>query len=44
MTSIGVDAHKQVHVALALDDGGRELGRWEARIAGGDGRICCSGR
>jgi len=29
MISIGVDAHKQVHVALALDEGGRELGRWQ---------------
>jgi transposase len=26
--SVGVDAHKQLHVALALDDGGRELSQW----------------
>jgi transposase len=28
MISIGVDAHKQIHVAIALDDAGREIGRW----------------
>ena len=28
MITIGVDAHKQVHVATALDDSGRELGAW----------------
>lgn len=28
MITIGVDAHKRVHVALALDDTGRELGHW----------------
>lgn len=28
MITIGVDAHKQVHVALALDDAGRELADW----------------
>jgi transposase len=28
MITIGVDAHKRVHVALAVDDGGRELGHW----------------
>ena len=28
MITIGVDAHKRVHVAIALDDAGRELGRW----------------
>jgi transposase len=26
--TIGVDAHKQVHVAVALDAAGHELGRW----------------
>jgi len=26
---IGVDAHKQVHVAVAIDDAGRELGHWK---------------
>jgi transposase len=25
---IGIDAHKRVHVAVAIDDAGRELGRW----------------
>jgi transposase len=28
MITIGVDAHKREHVALALDDQGRELGHW----------------
>lgn len=28
MVTIGVDAHKRVHVALALDDAGRELAHW----------------
>jgi transposase len=28
MITIGVDAHKRVHVALALDDAGRELASW----------------
>lgn len=28
MISIGVDAHKQVHAAVAIDDAGRELGQW----------------
>ena len=28
MITIGVDAHKRVHVALAIDDAGRELGHW----------------
>lgn len=28
MITIGVDAHKRVHVALALDDAGRELANW----------------
>jgi transposase len=28
MVTLGVDAHKQVHAAVALDDAGRELGRW----------------
>jgi transposase len=28
MITIGVDAHKYVHVALALNDAGREVGDW----------------
>ncbi len=28
MISIGVDAHKHVHAAVAVDDAGRELGQW----------------
>ena len=28
MVTIGVDAHKQLHVAVALDDSGREIGSW----------------
>ncbi len=28
MITIGVDAHKRMHVALALDDAGQELGQW----------------
>lgn len=28
MTSIGVDAHKQVHVAVAVNNAGREIARW----------------
>jgi transposase len=28
MITVGVDAHKRVHVALALDDAGRELAHW----------------
>jgi transposase len=36
MITIGVDAHKRVHVGLALDDMGRELGHWRgANSAGG---------
>ena len=29
MITIGVDAHKGVHVALALDEAGRELNQWQ---------------
>ena len=29
MITIGVDAHKSVHVALALNDAGQELGHWQ---------------
>ena len=29
MITIGVDAHKRVHVALAIDDAGREVGHWQ---------------
>ncbi len=28
MITIGVDAHKRVHVAYAVDDAGQELGQW----------------
>ena len=28
MITIGVDAHKQVHAAIAVDEAGREVGRW----------------
>lgn len=28
MITFGVDAHKGIHVAVALDDAGRELGEW----------------
>ena len=28
MITIGVDAHKRVHVAVAVDDAGREVARW----------------
>ena len=28
MITIGVDAHKRVHEAMALDEAGREIGRW----------------
>lgn len=28
MITIGVDAHKRLHVALALDEAGREIGGW----------------
>lgn len=36
MITIGVDAHKSVHVAVALDDAGHEVSRWRGRnsIAG----------
>jgi hypothetical protein len=29
MITIGIDPHKQVHVAIALDAVGREIDRWE---------------
>ena len=28
MITIGVDAHKGVHVAVALDEAGRQLDQW----------------
>jgi transposase len=28
MLTLGVDAHKQVHAAVALDEAGREVSRW----------------
>ena len=39
MITIGVDAHKGVHVALALDDAGQELGEWRGpnNVAGWHG-------
>lgn len=33
MITIGVDAHKWEHVAVALDEAGRELDRWQGRDA-----------
>ena len=33
MVTIGVDAHKRVHHALALDCGGRVLGTWHGANA-----------
>ena len=29
MITIGVDAHKSMHVALAVDEAGREVGDWQ---------------
>jgi transposase len=29
MITLGVDAHKRIHVAIAVDDSGREIGRWQ---------------
>jgi len=28
MITIGLDAHKRAHVAVAVDEAGRELGQW----------------
>src|SRR5665811_1206722 len=28
MLTIGIDAHKRVHAAVAIDDAGREVARW----------------
>lgn len=40
MITIGVDAHKQVHAAVALDGAGRELGQWRgANTAHGWGAL-----
>ena len=33
MLTIGVDAHKQLHVAVALDEVGREVGQWRGANA-----------
>lgn len=33
MITIGVDAHKQVHAAVAIDEAGREVGRWRGANA-----------
>ena len=35
MITIGVDAHKRIHVALALDDAGQELGHWRGPNSAG---------
>jgi len=35
MITIGVDAHKHLHVATALDAAGRQVDRWEALLAWG---------
>ena len=29
MITIGVDAHKTIHVALAVDEAGKEVGDWQ---------------
>jgi transposase len=29
MITVGVDAHKRVHVAIAIDEAGREVGHWQ---------------
>jgi transposase len=29
MITIGVDAHKSLHAAVAVDDSGREVGSWQ---------------
>jgi hypothetical protein len=29
MITIGVDAHKKLNAAVAVDDAGRELGKWQ---------------
>ena len=41
MVTIGVDAHKQVHMAVALDAAGREVGRWQGpnHAEGWEGRL-----
>lgn len=31
MITVGVDAHRRIHVAVALDAGGRELSHWQGR-------------
>ncbi len=38
MITIGVDAHKQVHMAVALDGRGRVAGQWQGEnsVAGWD--------
>ncbi len=53
MVTIGVDAHKQVHAAVALDDAGQALGHWRgpnsreggraARLGGRVGRATAVG-
>lgn len=35
MITIGVDAHKSIHVAIAMDESGRELGEWRGPNAAG---------
>lgn len=34
MITIGVDAHKRLHVAIAIDESGREVGSWQGDKAG----------
>ena len=44
MITIGVDAHKHVHVALALDEAGRERTGGEGQTARLAGARCQAGR
>ena len=38
MITIGVDAHKRVHAAVAIDGSGRELARWRGGTTPADTR------
>lgn len=40
MITIGVDAHKRLHVAVAVDDAGREVSRWQGTNALEDWQTC----
>jgi hypothetical protein len=44
MITIGVDAHKRVHVADAVDDAGRELGQWRGSNSAAGGTSWQSGQ